>query len=120
MEVTFYQLVPIKAFHSRLWHQFIKVGLNLTPLIKDLLSCHGKLFLSILNNRLLKFSLDQNKFSESQLGFRKGIRTSDAHNNSQPTNNDFHKYSTKLYSCLQAQSQGKNVRGGVPAGTDVP
>ena len=45
----------------------------------SLLSCLGKLFLSILNNRLLKYSSEQNILSETQLGFRKGNRTSDAH-----------------------------------------
>ena len=44
-----------------------------------LLSCLGKLFLSILHNRLLKFSVDNNVLTESQLGFKKGNRTSDAH-----------------------------------------
>ena len=45
----------------------------------SLLSCLGKLFWSILHNRLAKFTTDKKILSESQLGFRKGNRTSDAH-----------------------------------------
>ena len=45
----------------------------------SLLSCLGKLFLSILNNRLEKFALDNGILSASQLGFVKGNWTSDAH-----------------------------------------
>ena len=44
-----------------------------------LLSCLGKLFLTILNNRLTKFVGDKGILSSSQLGFIKGNRTSDAH-----------------------------------------
>ena len=67
----------------------------------SLLSCLGKVFLSVLNNRLLKFSVDQNILSESQLGFRKGNRTSDAHI---IIHNLIDKYckknNTKIYSCF--------------------
>ena len=45
----------------------------------SLLSCLGKLFLSILNNRLTEFALKNGILSESQLGFVRGNRTSDAH-----------------------------------------
>ena len=44
-----------------------------------LMSCLGKLFLTILNNRLLIFSKDKGILSEKQLGFVAGNRTSDAH-----------------------------------------
>ena len=42
----------------------------------SVLSCLGKLFSSILNQRLLKFVLDKNILSQEKLGFN---RTSDAH-----------------------------------------
>ena len=45
----------------------------------SLLSCLGKLFLSILNNRLEQFALVKGILSASQLGFIKGNRTSVAH-----------------------------------------
>lgn len=45
----------------------------------SLLSCLGKLFLTILNNRLSNFSEENGILCESQLGFKKGNRTSDAH-----------------------------------------
>ena len=67
----------------------------------SLLSCLGKLFLSVLNNRLQKFSLDQNLLSETQLGFRKGNRTSDAHIIIRNLVDKYcHKYNTKIYSCF--------------------
>ena len=67
----------------------------------SLLSCLGKLFLSILNNRLLKFSIDQNILSESQLGFRKGNRTSDAHIIIHNLVDKYcHKNKAKIYSCF--------------------
>ena len=63
----------------------------------SLLSCIGKLFLSILNNRLLKFCIDKNILCESQLGFR----TSDAHIIIHNLINKYcHKYNTKVYSCF--------------------
>ena len=45
----------------------------------SLLSCLGKLFMALLNNRLLKFALDNRIISSNQLGFLPGNRTSDAH-----------------------------------------
>ena len=39
----------------------------------------GKLFFTILNNRLTKFTIEKNLLSESQLGFIQGNRTSDPH-----------------------------------------
>ena len=44
-----------------------------------LMSCLGKLFLSILNARLLKYAIDNKILSKKQLGFLAGNRTSDAH-----------------------------------------
>ncbi len=44
-----------------------------------LMSCLGKLFLSILNARLLKYALDNKILSKKQLGFLAGNRCSDAH-----------------------------------------
>ena len=44
----------------------------------SLLSCFGKLFLSILNKRITKYAIDNNILSKSQLGFLPGCRTSDA------------------------------------------
>ena len=45
----------------------------------SLLSCIGKLFFTILNNRLAKFTLDKKILSDNQLGFFRGNRTSDPH-----------------------------------------
>ena len=42
-----------------------------------LLSCLGKLFTSIINNRLNKFAEDYNVINPSQAGFRKGFSTVD-------------------------------------------
>jgi hypothetical protein len=44
-----------------------------------LISCLGKLFLSILNSRLTVFATDNNLLTKSALGFVSGNRTSDAH-----------------------------------------
>ena len=44
-----------------------------------LISCIGKLFLSILNNRLIEFVKEKKLLSPSQLGFVTGNRCSDAH-----------------------------------------
>ncbi len=45
----------------------------------SLLSCLGKFFLSILNKRLTKFCIEKGVLSDTQLGFMKGNRCSDAH-----------------------------------------
>ena len=45
----------------------------------SLLSCFGKFFLAILNQRITKFAIEQNIFSKGQLGFLPGNKTSDAH-----------------------------------------
>ena len=42
-------------------------------------SCLGKLFMAILNNRLLTYTIQNDILSKSQLGFLAGNRTSDAH-----------------------------------------
>ena len=44
-----------------------------------LMSCLGKLFLSILNSRLTMFATDNSLLTKSALGFVAGNRTSDAH-----------------------------------------
>ena len=44
-----------------------------------LISCMGKLFLSILNNRLIEFVKEHRLLSPAQLGFVEGNRCSDAH-----------------------------------------
>ena len=67
----------------------------------SLLSCLGKFFLSILNNRLAKFALDNGILSESQLGFIRGNRTSDAHIIIRNLIDKFcHKKNKKIYSCF--------------------
>ena len=45
----------------------------------SLLSCFGKLFSSILNNRLMAFTTENNILYKSQLGFMLGNRTTDTH-----------------------------------------
>ena len=45
----------------------------------SLMSCLGKLFLTIINNRLVKYSLENGVLSPGQLGFVIGNRTSDPH-----------------------------------------
>ena len=67
----------------------------------SLLSCLGKLFLSILNNRLEQFALDKGILSPSQLGFIKGNRTSDAHIIIRNLIDKYcHKNNRKIYSCF--------------------
>ena len=65
------------------------------------MSCLGKLFISILNNRLLQFTINNRLLSESQLGFLAGNRTSDAHiiiNNI--IRKYCHKQNAKIFSCF--------------------
>ena len=45
----------------------------------SLMSCLGKFFLTIINNRLTEYCLHKGILSPSQLGFVKGNRTSDPH-----------------------------------------
>ena len=40
-------------------------------------SCIGKVFNTIINNRLVKFLCDNNKICKEQIGFKKNARTSD-------------------------------------------
>ena len=40
-------------------------------------SCLGKVFNTIINNRLVKFLCDKNKICSEQIGFKKKARTSD-------------------------------------------
>ena len=67
----------------------------------SVLSCLGKLFSSVLNQRLLHYVLEKNILSEEQLGFIAGNRTSDAHlilhNLSQLY---CHKKGQKIFSCF--------------------
>ena len=66
-----------------------------------LMSCLGKLFTSILNKRLLQFTNHHKILPDSQLGFIKGNRTSDAHiilNNI--IRKHCHKNNDKIYSCF--------------------
>ena len=67
----------------------------------SIMSCLGKLFLSILNIRLTKYALDNKILGESQLGFVPGNRTSDAllilHNLIQKY---CHKKNQKIYGCF--------------------
>ena len=66
-----------------------------------LLSCFGKLFMSLLNNRLQDFVTRNKIISPNQLGFLPGNRTSDAHliihNLIQ---NQCHKNGNKIFSCF--------------------
>ena len=66
-----------------------------------LMSCLGKLFLSILNTRLLQFTNNNNILADNQLGFVAGNRTSDAHiiiNNL--VTKICHNQNSKIYSCF--------------------
>ena len=66
-----------------------------------LISCLSKLFLSILNNRLMQYVVKNNIVHKTQLGFVSGNRTSDAHiiiNNL--VQKYCHKRNTKIFSCF--------------------
>ena len=66
-----------------------------------LISCLCKLFISILNTRLLSFTKNQRILADSQLGFVPGNRTSDAHiliHNL--VRKVCHKNNSKIYSCF--------------------
>ena len=66
-----------------------------------LLSCIGKLFMTLLNNRLMDFVEKAGILSNNQLGFFPGNRTSDVHiilhNLIQK---HCHKNNSKIYSCF--------------------
>ena len=67
----------------------------------SLMSCLGKLFLTVINNRLTEFCLHKGLLSPSQLGFVKGNRTSDPHiilNNI--LQKYCHKSNKRLYGCF--------------------
>ena len=67
----------------------------------SLLSCFGKLFLSILNNRLMKFTIENNILPKCQLGFLPGNRTSDAHIRIHNLVRKYcHKNNSRIYSCF--------------------
>ena len=66
-----------------------------------LMSCLGRLFISVLNNRLLLFSIQNKILSDIQLGFLAGNRTSDAHIILNNIGRKYcHKNSTKIFSCF--------------------
>ena len=67
----------------------------------SILPCLGKLFTSILNQRLLKYVIENNILSKEQVGFVAGNRTSDAHiilNNLLELY--CHKRDKKIFSCF--------------------
>ena len=66
-----------------------------------LISCVGKFFYAILNNRLMDYCLKYKILSPSQLGFLAGNRTSDAHIILHNLINEYcHKKGLKLYGCF--------------------
>ena len=65
------------------------------------MSCFGKLFFTILNNRLIKFATERHLLSENQLGFVQGNRTSDPHIiRHNPIQKYCHKNKKKIYGCF--------------------
>ena len=67
----------------------------------SLISCLAKLFYAILNSRLMKYCLENNILSPSQLGFLAGNRTSDAHIILHNLINEYcHKRGSKIYGCF--------------------
>ena len=82
---SFFTKVFFENKFSKLW----TTGL-ITPIFKKgpkslvsnyrgimLLYCLGKLFTKIVNERLLKYSIQKNIFGKEQIGFLRGNRTSD-------------------------------------------
>lgn len=66
-----------------------------------LMSCLGKLFLSIINSRLIIFALEKGILSISQLGFVAGNRTSDAHIILHSLISKYcHRKNSKIFSCF--------------------
>ena len=66
-----------------------------------LMCCLGKLFIAILNNRLMRYTIRNKILSDCQLGFMAGNRCSDAHiilNNI--IRKYCHKNGSKIYSCF--------------------
>ena len=67
----------------------------------SLLSVLSKIFSAIMNNRIMEWAVNNNKFSPSQLGFMKGIRTSDALNLVHNIIDDYcYKKNAKLFACF--------------------
>ena len=67
----------------------------------SLSSCLGEFFLSILNERLTGLCIEKGILSDTELGFMKGNRCSDAHlliHNL--IDKYYHKYNSKMYSCF--------------------
>ena len=66
-----------------------------------LMSCLGKLFISVLNNRLMQFATKKKILSDSQLGFLAGNRTSDAHIIANNIIKKYcHKNNRKIFGCF--------------------
>ena len=115
--ISIYPLLALKLFNSILESNKVipdwSIGL-ISPIHKkgpkddpsnyrgiSLLSCFGKLFMSLLNNRLMQYTLEKEILSKNQLGFLSGNRTSDAHIITHNLIRKYcHKYNTKLYSCF--------------------
>ena len=67
----------------------------------SLMSCMGKFFLTVINNRLTEFCLHKGLLSPSQLGFVKGNRTSDPHIILHNVLQHYcHKSKKRLYGCF--------------------
>ncbi len=66
-----------------------------------LMSCLGKLFLSIINTRLILFAMERGILGRNQLGFVAGNRTSDAHIIIHSLISKYcHKKNSKIFSCF--------------------
>ena len=67
----------------------------------SLMSCLGKLFLTVINNRLIKHCLENGLLSPAQLGFVAGNRTSDPHIILQNLTQKYcHKKNRKIFGCF--------------------
>lgn len=67
----------------------------------SIMSCLSKFFNSILNLRLTKFAIENNILKETQLGFRKGNRTTDGHIILHSLIQNYcYKNNQKLYGCF--------------------
>ena len=77
--------ILIGAYYPEVWKKGIVVNLFKTGDPYDtynyrgltINSCLGKVFNNIINNRLNKFLVDNNKITKEQIGFKKKARTSD-------------------------------------------
>ena len=94
----------IKEWSIALISPIFKSGIKMAPGNYrgiSVLSCLGKLFSSILNQRLLELSLEKNILSVEQLGFIAGNRTSDAHLILHNLVQSYcHKRGRNIYSCF--------------------